>query len=384
VSTTLPRRAFLGARLPPDSEAFSLAGVRIAGVVAGGMAGAAGVEAGDVIVRIAGHPVRSVAELGAALRRAGALETAELVVLRGHRGLALTAPVTPCPVEAVDGQRVAYEVLDAGGARLRTIVTSPERGAPAAAVLVLQGIACESIDLGAAPDAPLAGLVHGWARAGVMTMRVDRPGLGDSEGGPCGELDLDADLAIHRAALAALAADPRRAGAPLVVFGHSVGGMAAAVLAAERAPDGVIVYGTSTSTWLDCVTASTRRQLALRGVAPDEIERTAAALRERAIQDGLSGRSAAYHRQLDALDLRAAWARVAAPVLALIGEHDWVVGVDEQPAGATVAVVPGLDHLLGWHATRESSLAAYGSGAFDPAIVTTTLDWIRAVVRSPA
>jgi uncharacterized protein len=384
VTATLPRRAFLGARLPPDAEAFTTAGMRITGVVAGGMAAEAGLEPGDVIVGVAGAPVRSPAELAAALRAAGAGagDEAEIVVRRGDRDVTARARVQRCPVEVVDGARVAYERLEVGGDRLRAIVTHPVDGAPAAAVLVLQGIACESIDHGAAPDAPLAGLIRGWARAGVMTLRVDRPGVGDSEGAPCGERDLESDLAVHRAALAALAADPRRAGAPLVLFGHSVGGMAAPLLAGERAVDGVIVFGTSTATWLDCVVASTRRQLALRGVAAEEIERTAATLRARVRAHGLSGRSAEYHRQLDALDLRAAWARVAAPVLALVGEHDWVIDRADQPAGATVADVPGLDHLLGWHPDRESSLTRYGSGSFDPAIVATTLAWLRAVLRS--
>jgi len=215
-------------------------------------------------------------------------------------------------------------------------------------------------------------------------VRVDRPGVGDSEGGPCGEADFAADLAVHRAALEALETDRRAAGVPRLLFGHSVGGMAAALLAAERPVDGVIVYGTSTASWLDCVVASTRRQLALRGVAAAEIDRHVAALRGRILDEGLSGRSAAYHRQLAAVDLAAAWAKVAAPVLALLGEHDWVVGEDEQPPGAAVAKVPGLDHLLGWHPDRESSLSRYGSGVFDPAIVTRTLDWIGAVVRSRA
>lgn len=382
MTATLPRRAFLGARLPPDAEAYPGAGLRITGVVAGGMAAEAGLEPGDVIVRVAGAPVRSPAELAAALRAAGALSETELVVLRGAGRVAARARVQRVPAEAIDGARVAHEVLEVGGDRLRAIVTHPADAAPAAAVLVLQGIACESIDHGAAPDAPLAGLVHGWARAGVMTLRVDRPGVGDSEGAPCTERDLESDLAVHRAALAALAGDPRRAGAPLVLFGHSVGGMAAPLLAAARAVDGVIVFGTSTATWLDCVVASTRRQLALRGIAADEIDRSVAALRERVRATGLSGRSAAYHRQLDALDLRAAWARVAAPVLALVGEHDWVIDRADQPAGATVADVAGLDHLLGWHPDRESSLARYGAGSFDPGIVATTLAWMRAVVRS--
>ena len=44
-ATSLPRRAFLGARLAPDLEAFSPEGARVAGVIEGGMAAAAGAMA---------------------------------------------------------------------------------------------------------------------------------------------------------------------------------------------------------------------------------------------------------------------------------------------------------------------------------------------------
>jgi pimeloyl-ACP methyl ester carboxylesterase len=349
-----------GARLATDADAFSAAGMRVAGVIPGGMADAAGLAAGDLVVAIAGGPVRSMAELAAAMRRAGARVHVEIQTERASS----TVAVQHAPRE----EAAEYGVLEVPGARLRTIVTGPADGP---AVLVLQGIACESIEHGAFPE-----LVHGWARGGVRAIRVDRRGVGDSEGGPCGDLDFATDLADHAAALAAL---PRSR----VLFGHSVGGMAAALLAAEHAVDGVIVYGTSTATWLDCVAASTRRQLEQRGVAADAIERQVAGVRARFLGEGASGRSGAYHRQLDALDLPAAWARVAAPVLVLHGEHDWVVGRDEQAriveiVGGRGALVdlPGLDHLLGWHPDRESSLAAYGAGRWDPAIVAVTRDWL--------
>ncbi|MCA9675281.1 MAG: PDZ domain-containing protein, partial [Myxococcales bacterium] len=57
VTATLPRRAFLGARLPPDDDAFTADGVAVAAVVAGGMAAEAGVIAGDRLVALSGAPL---------------------------------------------------------------------------------------------------------------------------------------------------------------------------------------------------------------------------------------------------------------------------------------------------------------------------------------
>jgi len=357
VRATLPRRVFLGARLAADDgDAFGPDGARIDGVIDGGVAAAAGVIAGDVLRALDGAPVRSMAELAAALRT----EATELALdlVRAGTPMTLRAP----RLEAAR-EEATYGQLDVPGARLRTIVTA---GDADLVILVVPGIACTSVETG-----PLAALAQAWARAGLASLRFDRRGVGDSDGGACGDVDLATELADQRLALARA----RTLAARVVVFGHSVGGMTAALLAADGV-DGVIVYGTSPVRWLDCVTASQRRQ----GV---DDEPRLAALRARILADGASGRSAAYHAQLDALDLPAAWRAVTAPTLVLHGEHDWVVGEDEaRRIPGEVAIVPGLDHLLGWHPDRASSLREYGAGRDDDTVAALTTGWVRAL-RSP-
>jgi pimeloyl-ACP methyl ester carboxylesterase len=342
----LPRRALLGAELPSDDEAFTPAGARIAAVAEGGMADRAGVRAGDTIVTLADLPVRSFAELSAALRRAGALSSAEIRFARGAEVRASSVAVAPCPLEEVEGVGVGYGELAVRGARLRTIATRvPE---PRAVILVVPGVACESIEA----ESPLADLAHGWARAGFDTLRFDRRGLGDSEGGPCGELDLATELSDTAAALGRARTRAREREVPLVVFGHGVGGLVAARLAGEHRVQGVITFGTP--------------------AAPPP-----------AGAAGSSGRSAAYHAQLEALDPAAIWAKVVAPVLVVRGEHDWVVPADDAAriaglAAGTASVVelPGLDHVLGWHDSRDASLRDYGAGRFDASIVQAAAAWI--------
>lgn len=388
MTARLPRRALLGVELP-EGDPFTPDGLRAAGAVAGSMAHAAGIEAGDVLVAIDGAPLRSQSELGAAVRRAGAMETVSVAVARGTDRFERVVHVQHRPVEAIGGHELRFDHVDVEGARVRTIVTRPLDGRRHPAVLLVQGLSCESIDYGASPRAPLCRLVHAWAREDLVTMRVEKRGVGDSEGDAPDRTGFATEVDDVRAALRSLAAyDFVDAGA-VFVFGHSVGGMIAPMLARENVARGYVVYGTSAARWFACVDASTRRQLRLRGLSLDVIEERARReqddVRTRAVTDG---RSLAYHRQLDATDVADAWSRVDRPVLALHGEYDWVVSEDEQrgvaeivdarrAGAATFERVSGLDHLMTRHGDLESSLRAYGLGAADDRLATLSADWMR-------
>ena len=378
---SLPRRAFLGAELPADDVAFGPAGMTIGGVIAGGMAERAGLVAGDRLVAIGALPVRDPCELGAALREAGAHGHAELHYVRRKR-LHVRQVVT---IPLVREPGVTYGELDVGGTRLRTLVTHADD--PIACVFVIQGIACESIDHAAMPEAPLAGIVDAWTRAGLDTVRFDKRGVGDSEGGPCEHIDFETERGDTRAALAFAIAHARERGVPLVVFGHSVGGILAPFVGREAAA--IVVFGAPVERWLACLRDSVRRQLELREAPADVIAEELGKLDELEQLGELNGRSAAYHAQLDKLDVAAAWRTITAPVLVVRGEHDWVVRPDDQArigelaaGGATIADLPHLDHLMGWHENRAASLADYGIGRFDPSIAITTADWIRRTLRA--
>ncbi|MBV8755848.1 MAG: alpha/beta fold hydrolase [Deltaproteobacteria bacterium] len=364
---TLPRRGYLGAELPPDDRAFLDGALAIAVVLPGGMAAAADLMPGDRITSLAGIPLRDLCALAEALRRAGATPTTQLVTPRATHEV----PTIPAPCE----RDVTYGELAVAGARLRTLTTGDtgRTGAHRARIVILAGIACESVETG-----PLADLAGALTAAGHATLRYDKRGVGDSEGGACRDVDFATEIADARAVIAIAPRD-----LPLVVFGHSVGGIIATQLAAQC--DAVVVYGTPATRWLDCLRASTRRQLALRAAPPDVVAARVAALDELLLRGELNGRSAAYHAQLDALDLPAAWRAVECPALVVRGEHDWVVDADEQAriatlTHATIVDVPRVDHVLGAHASRDASLADYGAGAPDDGIARAIAAWLESTL----
>src|SRR5258705_12210581 len=60
--------------------------------------------------------------------------------------------------------------------------------------------------------------------AGMQLVRIEKPGVGDSEGPDCGNTDLEDDMAAFRAGIRAALADPGADASRLYLIGGSVGG----------------------------------------------------------------------------------------------------------------------------------------------------------------
>lgn len=320
-----------------------------------------------------------------------------------------------------DEERGWIEVRDH---RLRCALTRPRAEGAHPAVLLLPALGARvrtgPLAASALGDG-LAFLLRGWADAGFVTLRVDPAGVGESGGPAYDEASLDDDVEGHRASLAWLAALPFVAGERVFVLGHSLGGALAPLLAGAGAPApcGILVYGAPSRRWSVGLAEGARRQLTLAGV-PDDVRQREAAhaarLYDLVLREGkspehlrrdhpelggcraafdlserhLHGRALDYFRALDSVDPEPAWRRVGAPVLALHGEHDWVVGDDDhtriaawvEASGGRAAArtLPGLDHDWLRQESLAASFAGRGRGSLDPGAAAVTLSWMRAEI----
>ena len=389
----------------------------MARVLSGSMAAQAGICAGDTLTAIGATPLTTLADLPGAIGKISAAPRTRLA-WRNHeqRPQHAEVAVVPLPTAAVPNSRTILGEVDCRDARLRTLVTCPETSGPHPALLFIPGISCASVDYWHDPTAPLGQLVHGLARAGMVTMRVDKRGVGDSEGGPAASVDFDTEVAGFAAALTALAEVDEVDNEAIFIFGHSVGGMIAPLLAAAHPLRGIAVYGSSPWRWQACMMASLRRQLELSGRRDAELEAqlalyadlyhaifsaalspARAAARAPALAscgDQCFGRTPSYLRQLEAADIADAWSRVDCPVLAIHGEYDWVASAAEtarivelvardDPNAARHLELAGTDHLMREHADLVTSFADYGAGRFAEPLVSETLAWIRTRVTIP-
>jgi dienelactone hydrolase len=341
----LPRRAALGVTLAVDAEGAVIASA----VPAGSAAAAAGLAVGDTIAALDGTPVTSIVQVQALIGRHRGGNSLAIDVVRKGEKKRVVATLNSFAHESLPGTRFDYgHVTLSDGIRLRTIVSRPmntERPAPA--VLFLQGGGCSSIDVPWAVGMPgPLSLIHSIASRGFVTMRVDKPGTGDSEGPPCAETGFREELAGYQAALHALVADPAVDRSRVFLVGLSLGGFFAPLLARDVAVAGISAYGTIAFT-----------------------------------PTPYPGRSERFFREIAPVDILAAWASVDTRVQVLHGTYDGVSTASDHAKIAAIVngVRPGraehreferLDHCFTRQPTPEAGRDNCGSGEDSTAAVT--------------
>ena len=333
-SDELPRRAALGVALAVDDAGA----ISVSGVADGSSAAAAGIKAGDVIVALDGMSITTAAQVQGIIgaRRGG--DALAVDVERDGARSRVVARLLPFPSESLPNTEFSYgHVTLDDGVRLRTIVSAPTNAnGRAPAVLLLQGGGCGSIDVPQAGSTGPNALLHAIAAQGFVTMRVDKPGAGDSEGPPCAEIGFREELAGYRAALRALKANPAVDPDRVFLLGLSLGGFFAPIIAQDAKIEGISVYGTIAFT-----------------------------------PTPYPGRSERFFREIAEIDdILERWAEVDARVQLLHGTYDATTTASDHAkiAAAVNSAHPGLaEHRelegLDHGATRQPSLEA---GARNP------------------
>jgi pimeloyl-ACP methyl ester carboxylesterase len=348
LSDPLPRRGWFGVALGANDDG----GVTVTSVQPGSTAAEMGIEAGDIVRTVDGVAMRTPADVVAAIghtHRAG--DRVTLGIARDSHERNVAATLRPFPLERVPGSDVEYgSVVLESGVRLRTIITVPKgvsKSAPA--VFVLQGGGCSSVDQPLAMPIGTVQTIHAVAAAGFVTLRVDKSGVGDSEGPPCATIGYREELDGYRAALQALRAHAAVDRDRIFLVGISLGGVFAPILANETRVAGISAWGTL-------------------AFAPGRYP----------------GRSERFFAEFAIVDVLAHWAKIDVPVQVLRGEYDevsmreWSEMIVETINATHRGRVeyrefPGLDHCSTRHATREDSVGRCGAGEFvaepDDAIV---------------
>lgn len=382
ISAELPRRGSAGLGIAVDNGK-----VVVRDVFPGLAAEKAGLQKGDVLLSIDKARVATTADFTGPLSRKKAGETVTVEYERGEEARFVTFALLEWPREKSDAYDATYGQVTDGTHRYRTILTTPKSGAPAGTLFFVQGLGCGSVD-NPPPGHSYPALIASLSRRGFATLRVDKPGAGDSEGGPCPAVDFHGEVRAFRAALASLK-DTKN----VFLFGHSMGGLQAPLIAEGFPLRGVIVYGTVFNSWAHYIIANQRRQMRMRG---EPFETIAAQEKDterfnslfyiqklpfqtileknpqfrEAFPDGRTyagGKEGPFFQQLYDLELAKLWKGLNAPVLSLYGASDFLTDASEheslaaainswRPGTAKFVKLEGVDHWLRKAADQQASL----------------------------
>ena len=413
---SLPRRGALGLPFSPPTP-DQVATYKLSpgeGLVAmtpvEGLTGAkAGIRAGDLLIAMNGKPVKA-STIGTTIRDTPSGQTLKFSVIRDGKPLELTSQLTEKPRDPGTSEyTVTYSHIVSDGKRMRTIITTPTKPGKHPGFMFIQGFSPISYDFTLATskgdvtsiDGPL---LHDFAKSNFVTMRVEKPGVGDSEGGPFAEVDYTTELDIYRKALIQLkdhkAVDPSN----LFIFGHSMGGSFGPMIACEIPVKGIAVYGTAGRTWFEYLLDTVRYQGLVGGGTfeqADDSVRLAGRIFALAFYEDLTAeqikkahpelapyvdeffpgglfnqKTLKFWSQLGKINFATYWSKVNAHVYAVRGASDFVTyDADHKliadivnranPGFGKFEIAPSSDHLFHNFATEPESMRSFSKGTFN-------------------
>jgi len=322
---------------------------------------------------------------------------------------------------ALSGLETEYDLIRTSeGIRLRTILTRPAgvtKRLPA--IMLAQWVSCGSLDFPADSQSQLRHIAE---RSGMVLIRLERSGTGDSEGPPCSALDYDTEVRHYREAFDQLARHPWVDPDRIIIFGNSLGATTAPLIAQGKRVAGIAVQGGGAVTYLERMINFDRLYLErsgryspgqiheemmrripfhveylVNGKTPEQIERERPELAGvwQGIRGGAEapphyGRPYSWHQQAAKKDFLEAWTKIQAPVLVVHGEYDQfeprhghqliVDTVNKlRPGSATFVEVPKADHEIEFYASAEDAYAYRNPTVREATLVETLMQWVRRV-----
>ncbi len=411
----LVRKGAFGAQLAPAEN-----GLSIVRVIPWLTAEKLGLKAGDVVTSVNGTKVDSTAKLSAIVSSTKSGSPFSVEAIREGKPLSVKTDLVERPKQKEDGFKVRYDQVISRGKRIRVIATYPADGKPHPTVFLIGGIGAYSTD-GEFATIPYGNIMGPIAKAGYTTIRMEKPGQGDSEGPSYTDLrfgdEFDAYLQTLRLAKTFEFVDKTK----IAIFGHSMGGAFGPMVAEKEPVAGLAVSATMSKTWVEYWIENNRRQTRLAGanptdtdvqtsqvaamahylfyvgMSPDELMRARPELTgimKATSPDGktMSGVGIPFFQELAKQNLASLWEKLDTKVLALWGECDFIATRFDQeyiaeivngkrPGTAEFKPLPNSDH--GFMQTKDfaDSAAKWGKGgAFNPSIVTTLLDWLKKTI----
>lgn len=351
----LKRRRYIGLRCNNitycDDSAFY-----VGHVVESSPADMVGLKNGDVIIRINGMGIDS----SATIQSYSSEKALNITLLRQEKIIECKLIPTELPKE--DGDlytTVTYSHLLCGKYKLRTIITTPrltESKDSYPVIVLFQGIECQTIDMPFSYNNTYKRICYHYSKLGYATVRIDRYGCGDSEGDHCSNLDFLHEIRLYLSLINALPNYDKFDTKRIVLFGYSLGGVIAPIVATQTDLEisDIIVFGTITTRFSKYLIDNAYRQcqrnemssvhinqymtalkdladdLLIKQMEPKQIVQQNPALKDFFDGDLIFGRNYKFFQQWEAIRIKKIWHKVKSGVTIVAGKYDYLIDFDKH------------------------------------------------------
>ncbi len=384
----------------------------------------------DFIISCNGQKINSTPELIALAKPFREDDPVTVSVMRKGKLLSLTGKVVGKPMEQSSTQDIVYGGFKYENGNVRTIYKKPKGQKPLGTVYFIHGISCYSLDNMQSNDITKMAF-DAMIEKGFAVYCIEKLGVGDSYNGvPCEEIGYNKELDVFRAGYKHLLTLKEVDTSQIFIFGHSLGGISAPIIAQEFNPKGVIVYGTGLKPWSDYLLDAVLIQSLLYGGDLAALQETVESIKPTffeyfykntpieelvkspnhliALKTGLgydetsrlahAGRTPQFHKELNEHNLPLAWRETRSFVLAAYGEadiaannsadHEAIVKYVNKvhPGKATYLFVPKTNHTFQEVGTMDEFIKMqsnqgeyqkYAAQHFNQKLFDTICDWMK-------
>ena len=388
--------------------------------------------ANDQIVKINNQEIENASNFLKKVKQLKAGDQLSVVFLRNNKSITTKGIVKGKPFETSNTAEIIYDEFAFDNGYIRTILRKPKLKKPLATIYYLQGISCYSLDNMQETD-PTKKILNGLVERGFAVYVVEKAGMGDSDSPtPCHDMGFNQELELFREGYKKLLNEKDLNPNQIYLFGHSLGGIVAPLLAKEFNPKGVVVYGTGVKPWSDYLIEAIKVQSLLYGSdlanLQDTIEMMKPALYDlfynnkninEIIQDpiklwalrealgydtiskmAIAGRSIQYHVELSKVNQAKAWKETKSDVLTMYGECDIAALYPDDhiaivnyvnsinPGKGTYTFIPKTNHTIQEVGTMQefikmqenpNAYEKYAAEHFNWKVLDIITDWVKKI-----
>lgn len=424
----LIRKGAFGVQLSPISaDEAKVAGIpagtsaKVVAVVPGQTAENLKVQPGDIVVSFGKEPFAGPPSVFKYIRANNSGTPVEAEVIRDGKRVKLSGTLIARPKMQSADLDVTYDQVLSNGKRIRVIITTPKGKGPFPAVFLIGGIGAYSID-GDYEKTAYGNILAPLAKK-YAVVRVDKPGQGDSEGPEYTDLLFDTESDAYLQALRLTKTLPQIDAKKIAIFGHSMGGSFAPIVASQEPVAGIASSATLCKSFLEYHVENSRRQSLLAGAGyaeVDEAMKGLSAVGHYIFNEGLSpkeviekykkwesavremtpdlktfsGVGIPFFQQLAKKNLPDYWAKSSGKVLSLWGENDFISTESDQimlvdvvnkarPGTAEYVKLANSDHGFFQTSSFLDSMTKWGrpGNAFNPNVIPALESWLEKLFK---